>query len=151
MAEQQSQEQAVFNLEKIYIKDLSFESPRSPALFLDALNPNINIQLNVDHQEFKPEESLFEVVLTLTVDAKQDDNSAFLVELQQAGVFRVQNVTADDLPKVLQITCPDILFPYAREVVSDVVGKGGFPQLLINPVNFAAIYQQKQMAQSKQA
>lgn len=151
MAEQQSAQQPIFNMEKIYVKDVSYEAPNVPQLFTIQAMPQINIQLDLGHKVFNSAEGLHEVVLTVTVTAKHEEQSAFLVELQQAGVFRLQHFSENDLSKLLQITCAEILFPYAREAISDLVGKGGFPQLLINPVNFAHLYEQKKAATSQQA
>jgi preprotein translocase subunit SecB len=104
------------------------------------------VQLNIAHSVLNPAEGLHEVVLSVTVSAKFQDKNVFLVEVQQGGLFRIKGIPEKDLSMVLEIGCPNILLPFAREAINDLVGKGGFPQLLINPVNFEVIYQQKHAA-----
>ena len=135
------QQQPVFAIEKIYVKDLSLEIPNAPNIFLEGDTPEINLQLGTKSQGIG--EGLYEVLLTVTVTAKIKDKNMFLVEAQQAGIFRIRNIPAGEIDPVLGIGCPNILFPYLREVVSDVVTRAGFPPVILNPVNFEAIYQQK--------
>ena len=135
------QQQPVFAIEKIYVKDLSLEIPNAPNIFLERDTPEINLQLGTKSQGIG--EGLYEVLLTVTVTAKIKDKNMFLVEAQQAGIFRIRNIPAGEIEPVLGIGCPNILFPYLREVVSDVVTRAGFPPVILNPVNFEAIYQQK--------
>lgn len=135
------QQQPVFAIEKIYVKDLSLEIPNAPNIFLERDTPEINLQLGTKSQGIG--EGLYEVLLTVTVTAKIKDKNMFLVEAQQAGIFRIRNIPAGEIDPVLGIGCPNILFPYLREVVSDVVTRAGFPPVILNPVNFEAIYQQK--------
>ncbi|MBX9915713.1 MAG: protein-export chaperone SecB [Nitrosomonas sp.] len=135
------QQQPVFAIEKIYVKDLSLEIPNAPNIFLERDTPEINLQLGTKSQGIG--EGLYEVLLTATVTAKIKDKNMFLVEAQQAGIFRIRNIPAGEIDPVLGIGCPNILFPYLREVVSDVVTRAGFPPVILNPVNFEAIYQQK--------
>ena len=135
------QQQPVFAIEKIYVKDLSLEIPNAPNIFLERETPEINLQLGTKSQGIG--EGLYEVLLTVTVTAKIKDKNMFLVEAQQAGIFRIRNIPAGEIDPVLGIGCPNILFPYLREVVSDVVTRAGFPPVILNPVNFEAIYQQK--------
>ncbi|MBL8499805.1 MAG: protein-export chaperone SecB [Nitrosomonas sp.] len=135
------QQQPVFAIEKIYVKDLSLEIPNAPNIFLERDTPEINLQLGTKSQGIG--EGLYEVLLTVTVTAKVKDKNMFLVEAQQAGIFRIRNIPAGEIDPVLGIGCPNILFPYLREVVSDVVTRAGFPPVILNPVNFEAIYQQK--------
>ena len=135
------QQQPVFAIEKIYVKDLSLEIPNAPNIFLESDTPEINLQLGTKSQGIG--EGLYEVLLTVTVTAKIKDKNMFLVEAQQAGIFRIRNIPAGEIDPVLGIGCPNILFPYLREVVSDVVTRAGFPPVILNPVNFEAIYQQK--------
>ena len=151
MTETNDSRQAVFNVERVYCKDISFESPAVPYAFQEQSAPSINVQLNIDHSVLDDGEGLYEVVLTAAVTAKQSDKTLFLVELQQAGVFRLQHIPEADLPKLLEIASPNILLPFAREAIADLVSRGGFPQLLLNPVNFEALYHQKREAQKKQA
>ncbi|MER0171819.1 MAG: protein-export chaperone SecB [Nitrosomonas sp.] len=135
------QQQPVFAIEKIYVKDLSLEIPNAPNIFLERDTPEINLQLGTKSQGIG--EGLYEVLLTVTVTAKIKDKNMFLVEAQQAGIFRIRNIPVGEIDPVLGIGCPNILFPYLREVVSDVVTRAGFPPVILNPVNFEAIYQQK--------
>lgn len=143
MTEPQRDQGVVFNLEKIYVKDVSFESPNAPQSFLEQTAPEVGVQLGISHGAVNGAEDIHEVVLDVTVNARLKDKPVFLVNVQQAGLFRVQGVPADEMPKVMEIACPAILLPFVREVVNELCMKGGFPQLLINPVNFEALYQQK--------
>lgn len=149
MAEQTQMPEVVFNIEKVYVKDLSFESPGAPAMFFDQSSgpPQVDIRLDVEHALVS--EGLYEVVLAVTATTKVQDKTLFLVEAHQAGLFHVKGVAAEDLPKILQITCPGILLPFARETLHDMVAKGGYPQFLINPVNFEALYFQQKEAASR--
>ncbi len=143
-----SEQQPVFTIEKIYVKDLSLEIPNAPRIFLDREAPEINLQLNT--QDACVEGDIYEVLLTITVTARVKEKTMFLVEAHQAGIFRIRNVPENDINPVLGIVCPNILFPYLRETVSDIVIRAGFPPVLLNPVNFEAIYHQKrQQAESK--
>jgi preprotein translocase subunit SecB len=152
MAEPTPAQGPMLNLEKIYVKDVSYEAPNAPQVFLEQSAPQVEVQLNIAHSAFNAAQGMHEVVLTVTVTAKLADKNMFLVELQQAGLFRLNGVPDKELPLVLEIACPNILLPFAREAVNELVGKGGFPQLLINPVNFEMLYQQKQAAlQQRQA
>jgi preprotein translocase subunit SecB len=135
------QQQPVFAIEKIYVKDLSLEIPNAPNIFLERETPEINLQLGTKSQGI--DVGLYEVLLTVTVTAKIKDKIMFLVEAQQSGIFRIRNIPNDEIDPVLGIGCPNILFPYLREVVSDIVTRAGFPPVILNPVNFEAIYQQK--------
>ncbi len=129
-----------FTIEKIYLKDVSFESPMAPAVFTSDWQPEINMELNT---EGKPiDENIYEVDLALTVTAKNGGNTAFLVEVKQSGIFSISGFDQENLNGMLGSFCPNILFPYAREAISDLVVKGGFPQLLLQPVNFDALYAQ---------
>jgi preprotein translocase subunit SecB len=139
MAEQQQPE---FAIQKIYVKDLSFESPQSPKVFMDKWEPKVDFELNTESA--KLEEDVYDVVLKITVTVNIKDKAVFLVEVQQAGIFAVKNFDEEQLGPLLGSFCPNVLFPYAREVVSDVSVRGGFPQLLLSPVNFDALYQQQQ-------
>ncbi len=140
--EQQQQSGAEFAIQKIYTKDISFETPHSPDIFREQWQPQINVDLNTKGTTL--DEETYEVVLSLTVTAKLEEKTAFLVEIQQAGIFTIKGINETDLPVMLGSFCPNILFPYAREVISDLVTKGGFPQLLLAPVNFDALFAQHQ-------
>ena len=146
MTDQQPEQQAmpVFNIEKIYIKDLSVEVPNAPAIFLDRDPPQIDMQLNTQSAPVDQENGIYQTILTLTINAKMKDKAAFLVELQQTGIFRIQNIPKEAMEPALGIGCPNILFPYAREAVSDAVLKAGFPPLMLQPVNFEVLYMQQQ-------
>ncbi len=137
------QQNVGFSMERVYLKDASYEAPNVPHIFLEQNAPEINIHLEVRHQKLEADGGYYEVVLAITANAKTGDKTVFLVEVQQAGLFVLQGIADDEISKVLEIACPTILLPFAREVINDFVGKGGLPQLLINPVNFEALYQQK--------
>jgi len=136
------QQQPAFNIEKIYVKDLSLEIPHAPGIFLEREAPQVNLQLN--SQSDTIDVGLYEVQVMVTVTAKVKDKVMFLVEVHQAGIFRINNVSEKEMGPVLGIGCPNILFPYLREAVSDTVIRAGFPPVLLNPVNFEAIYNQNQ-------
>ena len=131
--------QPVFSIEKVYIKDLSLEIPNAPQVYLEREAPTVDIQLH--HNSTGVEEGVYETVLTVTVTAKVKDKTMFLVEAAQAGIFVARNIPPGELEAVLGIACPNILFPYVREAISDVVVRGGFPPVILSPVNFEAIYQ----------
>mgnify|MGYP000043961089 CR=1 FL=1 len=142
---QQAAEQQ-FAIQKIYVKDVSFESPNAPAAFNDgAWAPEINVQLNSSNQMIG--ENLYEVILDITVTAKQNEKTAFLVELKQAGLFTLSGFPAENLNGMLGAYCPEALFPFAREAVADFINKGGFPPLMLAPVNFNALYTQQMQQQ----
>lgn len=129
-----------FAIQRIYVKDLSFEAPMGANAFRQQWRPQINLDLNASNSPV--DENIHEVVLTLTVTAKQDDETAFLVEVQQAGIFHCDGFDDQQIHQILGAVCPNILFPYARETIDSVVGKGSFPPLMLAPVNFDALYQQ---------
>jgi len=137
----------VFSIEKVYVKDLSLEIPNAPQVFLEREAPQVDIQLH--HNSSNVEEGVYQTTLTVTVTAKVKDKTLFLVEAAQAGIFVVRNLPAQDLEAVLGIACPNILFPYVREVISDVVTRAGFPPVVLAPVNFEAIYQQQRAPQQQ--
>lgn len=143
-----SDQQPVFSIEKIYVKDLSVETPNSPQAFMQPEAPQVEIQLHTAGGAVA--EGLYEVVITITVTAKAAERTMFLVEVAQAGLFQLRGIPEADLDPLLGIACPNILFPYARETISDVVGRAGFPPVLLSPVNFDALYQQRQQAQAEQ-
>lgn len=129
-----------FAIQRIYTKDLSFEAPNTPAIFTEIWEPKINVDLNTSSLTLS--EGLYEVELHITVTAKLGDKTAYLVEVKQAGIFVVSGFSEADLGGMLHSYCPNMLFPYVREVISDIVTKGSFPQLLLSPVNFDGIYAQ---------
>lgn len=137
----QAQEQQ-FSIQKLYVKDVSFESPNAPVVFTDGeWQPEVNIQLNSSNQSVG--QDTFEVDLKITVTAKQNKKTAFLVELTQSGIFTISGFEQDNLKGMLGAYCPETLFPFAREAISELVTKGGFPPLLLAPVNFNALYMQQ--------
>ncbi|MFA6313316.1 MAG: protein-export chaperone SecB [Sterolibacterium sp.] len=145
MSEQQA---PVFSIEKIYSKDLSLEIPHAPQAFLERETPEIEVQLHSEGSGI--DEGMYQVVLTVTVTAKIGEKTLFLVEAGQAGIFQVRNVPEQDIEPILSVACPNILFPYARETISNLVNRAGFPPMLLAPVNFEAIYQQRLMEQQQQ-
>jgi preprotein translocase subunit SecB len=133
----------IFKFQKAYLKDTSYESPNAPRLLAEPKSHQISARFNVTHQAMDDEQRFYEVVLHVRIESMHDDEVAFVVELQQAGVFEIAGVAPEELPILLEVRCPEILLGFARQAVCDLVVKGGFPQLLINPVNFHALYSQK--------
>jgi preprotein translocase subunit SecB len=148
MAEEKTAEEKQFSIQKIYTKDISFETPNSPKIFTEKWEPTVDFNLgtNVDPIE----NALFEVSLSVTVTVKCAETTAYLVEVTQSGIFSLAGFSEQEMAPMVGSFCPNILFPYAREVVSDLVAKGGFPQLLLAPVNFDALYAQH-VKQAQQA
>jgi len=140
-----SEESQQFAIQKIYLKDVSFESPHSPQSFTSEQQPQINVQINSSNQAVA--DDTYEVVLEITVTAKHDDKTAFLAEVKQAGIFTISGFPQESLGGMIGAFCPETLFPFAREAVSELVSKGGFPQLLLAPVNFNALYTQQMQQQ----
>jgi preprotein translocase subunit SecB len=127
-------------LQKIYVKDLSFESPKAPAVFTTNVSPQTQLNIRSGAQEVAP--NTHEVTLTLTVEAKDNDSTLFLIEVAQAGIFSIQGYTPEERAALIGSFCPNTLYPFAREAIADVVAKGGFPQLLLQPINFDALFTQ---------
>ncbi|EKD94402.1 MAG: hypothetical protein ACD_26C00066G0002 [uncultured bacterium] len=127
-----------FNIQKIYTKDLSYESPGTPDTFQIEWTPKIDFDLQINSKKIM--ENVFEVILQITVTTKTKDKVAFLIEIKQAGIFTLKNFPDDQLALMLGSYCPNILFPYAREVISETVNRGGFPPLYLSPINFDALY-----------
>jgi preprotein translocase subunit SecB len=127
-------------LQKIYVKDLSFESPKAPAVFTTNVSPQTQLNIRSSAQEIGPNTQ--EVTLTLTVEAKDKDATLFLIEIAQAGIFSIQGYSPEERAMLTGSFCPNTLYPFAREAIADIVGKGGFPQLLLQPINFDALYAQ---------
>ncbi|GAA3563632.1 MULTISPECIES: protein-export chaperone SecB [Marinobacter] len=144
-----NENQPQFALQRIYVKDLSFESPNSPDVFQEQWKPQVSLDLNTSHSKLS--DNQFEVVLSLTVTAKVGEKVAYIVEIQQGGVFMVQGIEGPQLGQMLGAYCPNILFPYAREAIDGVVNKGSFPALMLAPVNFDAIYAQALKRQQDEA
>lgn len=133
----------VFTVNTIYVKDASFESPSVPQIFNAEWQPKVDFDLQMNNTPLKEQEGLYEVVIHLTSTVKlADDTTAFLIEVQQAGIFVIQGFDSEATKHILSTACPSVLFPYARESVSNLVQRGGFPQLLLPPINFEAMYAQ---------
>lgn len=141
--------QPLFSIEKIYLKDLSVEVPNAPQIFLERESPQVDVQLH--HSSSKIEDGIYHTLLTVTVSAKLGEKTMFLVEAGQAGIFTVKNIPDADVEVVLAISCPNILFPYARQTVSEALVAAGFPPVLLNPVNFEALYAAQKQADAGQA
>jgi preprotein translocase subunit SecB len=138
-----------FEIQRIYTKDISFESPNTPHTFLEEWKPEVT--LNLETKSNRIQDNMHEVVLAITATVTTSKKTAFLIEVQQAGIFIVKGFAHDQLHQMLGSFCPNILFPYAREVVSDIVVRGGFPQLILAPVNFDALYSQHLEQQTGEA
>ena len=149
MSEQQEQ-QRQFMVQRIYTKDISFEAPNSPAIFQENWKPEISVNLHTDTQHTA--NGLYELALKVSVEAKHEGKTVFLVEVVQAGLFVIQGFTDEEVEAVLGIGAANVVFPYAREAVSDLISRGSFPQFVLQPVNFEALYaQQRQARAAKQA
>ncbi len=153
MAEEQAAEKRL-SIGKIYLKDFSFESPQAPDVFRQAdWKPQTDLNLRSGHTAVADDQH--EIVLTVTVEAKEDDKTFFLVELQQAGLFEIAGYEGEELGAIIGSFCPNILFPYAREAIASLIQKGGFPEFVLQPINFDALYfqskQQQAAAQAEEA
>lgn len=140
MAENKETQAPHFEIQRIFVKDISFEAPNTPQTFVEEWKPEV--ALNLETKSNRLQDNMHEVVLSVTATVTTGKKTAFLIEVQQAGVFVVTGFPDDQLHQMLGSFCPNILFPYAREVVSDMVVRGGFPQLILAPVNFDALYEQ---------
>jgi preprotein translocase subunit SecB len=151
MAEQEQANTKQLAISKIYVKDFSFESPQSPEIFKSGdWKPETNLNLRSVHNAI--DGNAHEIVLTLTIDAKSGDKTLFLVELQQAGIFEIAGYEGDEFGAIVGSFCPNILFPYARETIAGIIQKGGFPEFVLQPINFDALYMQaKQQADEQGA
>ena len=139
--EEQKAPERQLAIQKIYMKDFSFESPRAPEVFTRTdWSPKTDLNLRSSHTALG--DTVHEIVLTVTVETKEEDQTVFLVELQQAGIFHIEGYGEEELKAIIGSFCPNILFPYARESISTVVSKGGFPEFLLQPINFDALYAQ---------
>lgn len=136
----------MFNIDKIYLKDMSMEIPHAPAIFLDREPSQFDVQLNTLANSIS--EGMFEVTVTSTVTCKFGEKIAYLIEVKHAGIFQAHNIPQEEIEPLLAVTCPEIIFPYLREAVSEMTVRGGFPPLLLNPVNFLASYQRNKEQQS---
>ena len=154
VAEQETQaneagDQENFVLQRIYIKDLSYEAPGVPETFTREWQPKMSVQINSNHT--KLDDANYEVVITVTVSTEDDAGAIYVIEIQQAGLFLDTGMEGERLEKVLGAFCPSVLFPYAREAVSDIITRGGFPQMLLAPVNFDALFAETQRRKQEQA
>jgi len=136
------QQDPVFQIQRVYLKDVSLEQPNSPAILLEQEQPSVDIQLGVDAQPVA--EGIFEVSVTATVQTKVKDKTVFLVEAKQAGIFEVRNLPEDQVGQILGIACPQIVYPYLRGNVADIIQRGGFPPVHLAEINFQAMYEQQQ-------
>lgn len=142
-----TESQPVFQIEKVYVKDLSLEIPNAPQVFVQAGEaPQIEVQIANQAAGFA--EGLFEVTVSITVTARAADKTMFLAEVHQAGIFTVRGISETDIEPLLGIACPNILYPYAREAIADLVTRAGFPTVVLQPVAFEAIYAQRQQQQA---
>ena len=139
MSDQQAQ--PVFSIEKVYVKDLSLEVPNAPQIYGESHTPEVDLQIQTGASAIA--DGLFETVLTITVTAKAGDKTIFLAEVVQGGLFHIRNIPLEDMDQLLGIACPNILFPYTREVISDLVTRAGFPPVVLAPLNFEVIYAQR--------
>jgi preprotein translocase subunit SecB len=144
MAEQD--QTPVFQLQRMYLKDLSLEQPNSPQILLEQQQPQVDIQLQMSAESVA--DGLFEVAVTATVTTKVGDRTLFLVEAKQAGIFEIRNLPSDQVQGVLGVVCPQMIYPYLRAIVSDVCTRAGFPPILLAEVNFQAMYEAQQQAQA---
>lgn len=142
-------EQPYFALQRFYLKDASFEAPNAPDVFKQSYAPQVNFNLNNRSRKLD-DENLYEVGLRLTAEVKQDDKTLFLVEIEQAGIFEIRNLSGERLEQVLNITCPNLLFPYAKEAIESLVVKASFPPLMLNPVNFDVVYNQAKQQRAQE-
>ena len=148
MADQQAQD-PVFQIQRVYLKDLSLEQPNSPGILLEQEQPTVDIQLGVDAQPVA--DGIFEITVSATVQTKIEDRTVFLVEAKQAGIFEIRNLPEDQMGPILGIACPQIVYPYLRGNVADVIQRGGFPPVHLAEINFQAMYEQQQAQAAGQA
>ena len=139
----------VFQIQRVYLKDLSLEQPNSPRILMEQAQPQVEINLGVQAEGVA--DGIFEVTVTATVTTKAGDKTVFLVEAKQAGIFEIRNVPADQLQPVIGIACPGIVYPYLRAIVSDVCTRAGFPPVLLSEVNFQAMFEAQQAQAAGQA
>jgi preprotein translocase subunit SecB len=142
-----SSSESTFSIQRIYLKDSSFEAPNTPEIFREEWQPNVDFELQINHEKIS--EDAYEVVVAGTATAKIKGKIAFLAEAKQAGIFTLKNIPLDQIPLLLNIVCPNILFPYFRETISNLTVRGSFPQLTLDPINFEALYQQRLTQEAK--
>ena len=142
----ESNNDPVFQIQRVYLKEASLEQPNSPAILLEQETPSVDIQLGVEGQQAA--DGMYEVCVTATVVTKIKDTTVFLVECKQAGIFEIRNLPDEQLQGVLGVVCPQMIYPYLRAIVSDVCTRAGFPPILLAEVNFQAMYEAQQQAQA---
>jgi preprotein translocase subunit SecB len=142
MSETQPEQPATFQIEKVYVKDLSLEIPHAPKIFTEQVQPELQVQIGTEANNFA--EGYYEVSVTATVTAKIGERTLFLAEAVQAGIFALRGIPAAELAPILGIACPTVIYPYLRETISDLVTRGGFPPVLLSPLSFEALYLQQQ-------
>ncbi len=148
MSDQKTQEQQpAFNIQRVYLKDMSLEQPNSPAIFLEQEGPSIELQIDVGHEKLA--DDIYEATVTVTVTAKIKDKIFFLVEGKQAGIFEIRNIPEDQVEPVLGINCPNIIYPYLRANIADIITRAGFPPVQLNELNFEAFYHQRKQAMAQ--
>ncbi|RLJ18925.1 protein-export chaperone SecB [bacterium endosymbiont of Escarpia laminata] len=145
--EKQEQPNRELSIQRIYLKDVSFETPNSPSVFQKEWKPETNVNMNTEVNTLS--ENVYEVVLNVTVTTKVGEQTAYLAEVQQAGIFSISGFADQEMGAVIGSYCPNLLFPYVREAISDMVTKGSFPQMILQPVNFDALYAQHQQELAK--
>jgi preprotein translocase subunit SecB len=138
----------VFNIQRVYLKEASLEQPNSPAILLEQEQPTLEINLGVNAENLA--EGLFEIAVTATVQSKIGDRTVFLAECRQAGIFEIRNVPEDQMGRVIGVACPQIVYPYLRSNVADLIQRGGFPPVHLTEINFQAMYEQQQQQQAGQ-
>ncbi len=145
----QSEQQPVFNIQRLYLKDMSLEQPNSPAIFLEQEAPSIEVQLDVGSEQLA--DGIYEATITITVTAKIRDKVAFLVECKQAGIFEARNIPEGQMEPLLGIACPNIIYPYLRANIADTVTRAGFPPIHLTEINFEIFYHQRREAMAQAA
>ncbi len=136
------QQEPVFQIQRVYLKEASLEQPNSPAILLEQESPTVDIQLGVNAAPVA--EGIFEVTVTATVQTKIKDKTVFLVEVTQAGIFEIRNLQQEQMSQIMGIACPQIVYPYLRGNVADLIQRGGFPPVHLSEINFQAMYEQQQ-------
>ena len=138
--------EAVFQIQRVYLKEASLEQPNSPGILLEQASPSVDIQLGVEGTPIG--EGMYEVAVTATVQTKIEDKTVFLVEAKQAGIFEIRNLPQEQMGAIMGIACPQIIYPYLRSNVADIIQRGGFPPVHMSEINFQAMYEQQQAQQA---
>jgi preprotein translocase subunit SecB len=142
MSDGQQQTQPTFQIEKVYVKDMSLEIPHAPKVFLEQVQPQLEVQINTGSENFA--DGYYEVTVTATVTARLGERTLFLAEARQAGIFQLRGMPAEELGPLLGIACPTVVYPYLRETIQDMISRGGFPPVILAPLSFEALYLQQQ-------